>query len=79
MNLGTALSSLWEKAVGKGKWNDKDESRFAKLVNHYSKNHKDGKFRLDVEFKLGLIYYDKSKYGKAAPVFYSLGRQVYKN
>lgn len=62
-----------EKAVTDSKWSEKDETRFANLVKQYSTQHPTGQFHLDVEFKLGLIYYDKSKYKLAAPIFLSLG------
>lgn len=68
-----ALLSL-EKAVG-DKWTSSDEDRFKVLAQSYVKANPDGKFRLDIEFKIGLIAYDKERYDEAAPIFLGLGRK----
>ncbi|MCB0420898.1 MAG: tetratricopeptide repeat protein [Bdellovibrionales bacterium] len=68
-----ALLSL-EKAV-KDKWSDEDEKTFHDLAESYVKNHPKGKYLLDVEFKKGLIAYEKSKYEEAAKVFLVIGDQ----
>ncbi len=68
-----AVLSL-EKAVDKGTWSDSDEKSFHKLAGHYIKNYPKGKFRPDVEYKLGLMAYERSKYDEAAPIFLSLGK-----
>lgn len=67
-----ALLSL-EKAVGE-KWNDADEKSFHELATSYTKNHPKGKYRLDIEFKLALIAYEKERYAEAAPLFLRLGQ-----
>ncbi len=66
-----ALLSL-EKAVG-DKWSDQDESSFHKLAKDYVANHPKGAFRLDIEFKIGLLAYEKGRYDEAAPIFLTLG------
>lgn len=68
-----ALIAL-EKAVN-DKFNDKDEKLFRSLSTEYLTKNKDGKFLLDVEFKLGFIAYQKSRYDEAAPIFKRLGSQ----
>lgn len=68
-----ALLSL-EKAVG-DKWSDEDESSFHKLAQEYVKNHPKGAYRLDIEFKMGLLAYEKGRYDEAAPIFLSLGEK----
>ncbi|MBK9041439.1 MAG: tetratricopeptide repeat protein [Bdellovibrionales bacterium] len=73
-----AASLALEKAVGE-KWSDQDEKQFGSLVREYVNRHKDGKFRLDLEFKVGLIAYDKGRYGDAAPVFHRLGNEFAKD
>jgi len=66
-----ALLSL-EKAVGE-KWSDEDEKSFHQLAESYVKNHPKGKYRLDIEFKMGLLAYEKGRYDEAAPIFLALG------
>lgn len=73
-----AIVSL-EKSIGKGSWNDKDEKHLHSLVQLYIEHHPDGVYRLDIEFKLALIYYDKSKYDLAAPIFLNLGERFKTN
>ncbi|MCB0361579.1 MAG: hypothetical protein KDD35_02590, partial [Bdellovibrionales bacterium] len=73
--LYSSLLSL-EKAVG-DKWNDSDETRFTSLVKHYVSRHPQGKQRLDLEFKMALIAYEKAKYLVAAPVFLRLGSEFH--
>lgn len=68
-----ALLSL-EKAV-KDKWSDSDEKQFLSLAKAYVKANPQGKYRLDVEFRLALIAYEKERYDEAAPVFKRLGRE----
>ncbi len=71
-----ALLSL-EKAV-KEKWSDADEKLFKELVQVYVTQHPKGKYRLDVEFKVGLIVYEKGRYDEAAPIFVRLGKEYAK-
>ncbi len=66
-----ALLSL-EKAVGE-KWSDADEKNFHELAKSYVGSNPQGKFVLDVEFKIGMIAYEKSRYEEAAPIFLKLG------
>ena len=66
-----ALLSL-EKAVN-DKWSDEDEAIFIAFVDNYILHHKNGRYRLDVEFKKGLIAYEKERYDEAAVAFLSLG------
>ena len=68
-----ALLSL-EKAVG-NKWSTSDEELFKKLAKSYVAANPDGEFRLDIEFKIGLIAYEKERYDEAAPIFLGLGRK----
>ena len=74
-----AILSL-EKAVEKekSKWKKADEDRFAHLVKTYAKLNPKGKYRLDVEFKMALISYEKGRYSVALPVFLRLGKQFSK-
>lgn len=73
-----AVLSL-EKAVGEKSWGDEDEKTFQKLGNHYILKHPKGKYRPDIEYKLGLMAYEKADYDKAAPLFLSLSRQYAKH
>lgn len=72
-----ALLSL-EKAVGE-KWSDEDERSFHKLAQDYVKNHPKGEYRLDIEFKMGLLAYEKGRYDEAAPIFLTLGERFGKD
>lgn len=71
--LYSALLSL-EKAVG-DKWSDEDEKKFSSLVGEYVARHPRGKARLDLEFKVALIAYEKNRYADAAPLFLRLGKE----
>ena len=51
-----AILSL-EKSIKNNKWTNAEEERFKSLVQLYVTHHPQGKFRLDVEFKVGLIAY----------------------
>lgn len=64
----------FEKAVGE-KWSDSDEKSFHELAKNYVATNPKGAYRLDVEFKLALIAYEKSRYEEAAPMFIRLGRE----
>jgi cellulose synthase operon protein C len=68
-----AVLSL-EKAVG-DKWSDKDESRFRELAGLYLLTSPKGQYRLDLEFKMALIAYEKERLDEAGPVFLRLGRE----
>lgn len=67
-----AVLSL-EKAVG-DKWNEKDEKTFHTLATNYVTQNPKGQYRLDVEFRLGLIAYEKNRYDEAGPIFLRLGQ-----
>lgn len=63
-----------EKAV-QDKWSDKDESTFRLLAKDYLSKSKDAKYRLDIEFKMALISYEKGRYEEAAAIFVNLGSE----
>ncbi len=67
-----ALIAL-EKAV-QDKWSDKDEARFRYLAGEYLNKSQDAKYRLDIDFKLAHISYEKGRYDEAAPTFLRLGQ-----
>ncbi len=66
-----ALLSL-EKAVS-DKWSAADEKQFKSLASFYVEHFPKGQYRLDVEFKIAIIAYDKERYDEAAPIFLKLG------
>jgi TolA-binding protein len=72
---GAVLS--FEKAVG-DKWSDSDEKTFRELTKNYLTANPKGQYRIDVEFKLALIAYEKSRYDEAGPMFIRLGREFAK-
>ncbi len=70
-----ALLSL-QKAVGEGgQWSDRDEKTFRELAKLYVENHPKGEFRLDVEFQVAIVAYEKGRYDEAAPLFLRLGQE----
>jgi TolA-binding protein len=68
-----AVVSL-EKAVGE-KWSADDEREFHKLASDYVKRNPKGQYRLDIEYKMALLAYEKERYDEAAPSFLRLGRE----
>ncbi|MGE0764274.1 MAG: hypothetical protein AB7N80_13410 [Bdellovibrionales bacterium] len=72
-----AVLSL-EKAVG-DKWSDKDEKSFHELAKSYVASNPKGQYRLDLEFKMALIAYEKERYDEAAPMFIRLGKDYARN
>lgn len=68
-----ALISL-ERAV-KDKWSDADEKVFRALALDYETKNPDGKYLLDVQFKVAFIAYEKGRYDEAAPTFLALGNK----
>lgn len=68
-----AVVSL-EKAVGE-KWSTEDEKSFHELAGEYVKNNPKGKYRLDLEYKMALLAYEKERYDEAAPTFLRLSRE----
>jgi TolA-binding protein len=68
-----AVLSL-EKAVGE-KWSGDDEKTFHELARAYVAKNPKGQYRLDVEYKMALLAYDKSRYEEAAPLFLRLGKE----
>lgn len=69
----SAVLSL-EKAVG-DKWSAEDEKSFHELAAAYVALNPKGQYRLDVEYKMALLAYDKERYDEAAPIFLRLGKQ----
>jgi cellulose synthase operon protein C len=67
-----------ENAVG-DKWSADDEKTFNKLAQNYVKNHPQGQYRLEIEFKMGFLAYEKGRYDEAAPIFLRLGQQYPKD
>ncbi len=63
-----------ENAVG-DKWSDKDEKTFQEMAQTYVKNHPKGAYRLEIEFEMAFLAYEKNRYEEAAPVFMRLGSQ----
>lgn len=68
-----ALLSL-EKAVGE-KWSGSDEKTFHELALQYIQRNPKGQYRLDIEYKMALLAYEKERYDEAAPTFLRLGRE----
>lgn len=68
-----ALISL-EKAVG-DKWSGDDEKTFHQLAQEYVSKNPKGAYRLDIEYKMALLAYEKERYAEAAPSFLRLGRE----
>jgi len=68
-----AVLSL-EKAVGE-KWSNDDEKTFHELAQNYVAKNPKGKYRLDVEYKMALLAYEKERFDEAAPMFLRLGRE----
>jgi TolA-binding protein len=71
-----ALISL-EKAVGE-KWSNEDEKSFHQLAQDYIAKNPKGQYRLDIEYKMALLAYEKERYDEAAPTFLRLGRDFAK-
>lgn len=63
-----------EKAVG-DKWSDQDEKSFHRLAEKYVNDHPKGQYRLEIEFKMAFLAYEKNRYDEAAPSFLRLGQQ----
>lgn len=72
---GAVLS--FEKSVG-DKWSDSDESTFQGLAKTYLTSNPKGQFRIDLEFKLALVAYEKNRYDEAGPQFMRIGRDYAK-
>lgn len=68
-----AVLSL-EKAVGE-KWSNEDEKTFHQLAQAYVSQNPKGQYRLDVEYKMALLAYEKERFDEAAPRFLRLGRE----
>lgn len=67
-----------DKAV-KNKWDEPAEARLKTLVDTYLTKHPNGKYFLDVSFKVGLFDYQKKNFKDAEPRFYQLGKRFYKD
>lgn len=72
-----AIVSL-EKAVGE-KWSNEDERAFNKLAKEYVERYPKGQYRLDLEYKMALLAYEKERYDEAAPAFLRLGKEFPKS
>lgn len=72
-----AMLSL-EKAVG-DKWSDADVASFHDLAKLYVSQNPQGEYLLDVEFKVGLLAYEKGRFDEAAPIFLRLGADYAKH
>ncbi len=59
----------------KDKWKKEDHTGYNQLANFYLNTFKKGKYRLDVEFKMGLIPYEKNQFDIAKKIFFKLGNQ----
>ncbi|MBX3021692.1 MAG: tetratricopeptide repeat protein [Bdellovibrionales bacterium] len=68
-----AIVSL-EKAVGE-KWSSDDEKSFHQLATEYVQKNPKGAYRLDIEYKMALLAYERNRYDEAAPTFVRLGRE----
>lgn len=68
-----AVVSL-EKAVGE-KWSNDDEKLFCELASEYVQKNPKGQYRLDLEYKMALLSYERERYDEAAPTFLRLGRE----
>jgi TolA-binding protein len=68
-----AVLSL-EKAVGE-KWSNEDEKTFHELAQAYVSKNSKGQYRLDIEYKMGLLAYEKERFLEAAPIFLRLGKE----
>jgi len=68
-----AIVSL-EKAVG-DKWSGSDEKNFHQLASDYLTKNPKGQYRLDVEYKMALLAYERERYDEAAPQFLRIGRE----
>lgn len=68
-----ALLSL-EKGVGE-KWSNDDEKTFHGLAEEYLAKNPKGQYRLDIQYKMALLAYEKSRYNEAAPLFLKLGKE----
>lgn len=71
-----ALISL-EKAAG-DKWSNEDEKTFHLLAIEYVTKNPKGQYRLDIEYKMALLAYEKERYDEAAPLFLRLGHEFAK-
>lgn len=72
-----AVLSL-EKAVGEN-WSNDDERTFHQLAQEYVKKNPKGQYRLDIEYKMALLAYEKGHYNDAGPIFLRLGREFANN
>jgi len=70
-----AVLSL-EKAVGE-KWSNDDEKTFHQLAQDYVSKNPKGRYRLDVEYKMALLAYEKERFDEAAPLFLRLGKEFH--
>lgn len=75
-DAGYAAVLSLEKAIGeKEKWSTEDEKTFHTLAADYVKRNPKGQYRLDVEYKMALLAYEKGRYDEAGPMFLRLGKE----
>lgn len=77
-DAGYAAVLSLEKAIGENsqeKWSAEDEKTFHTLSSDYVKKNPKGQFRLDVEYKMALLAYEKGRYDEAGPLFLRLGKE----
>lgn len=55
-------------------WSNRDEAHLRRLATAYLGAHPEGKYALDLQFKLAFIAYDKKRYDEAAPQLLELGQ-----
>ncbi len=72
-----ALISL-EKAVGE-KWSTDDEKNFHQLAQVYLAQNPNGQYKMDINYKMALLAYEKERFAEAAPMFLQLGRDYPKH
>ncbi len=64
-----------EKKVGKKAWDKDMENLFVTRVKDYVQYHPNGKYRLDVEFKIGMIAFENKRFVEAGKIFEGLGEK----
>ena len=57
-----------EKATN-DKWSAEDEKNFHQLASEYVQKNPKGQYRLDLEYKMALLAYERERYDEAAPPF----------
>ena len=55
-----------------------DEKTFNELAQFYVTGFPKGQYRLEIEYKMAFLAYEKNRYDEAAPIFLRLGQQFTK-